>query len=153
MVGGFKLCLMEHAHALQSGLMDIGGAAKASGVSVKMIRHYEEIGLLTKVARTSANYRIYRPSDVHLLRFIRRGRDLGFSVEEIRELLGLWQNKSRSSAAVKKVAGKHIEDLKTRIRELESMVDTLEHLANHCHGDHRPDCPILKDLESGGCCH
>jgi MerR family copper efflux transcriptional regulator len=128
--------------------MDIGRASKASGVSVKMVRHYEGIGLLTKVARTSANYRLYTANDVHTLRFIRRARDLGFSMEEIKELLGLWRNKSRSSAAVKRIAGKHIEDLKLKISELESMVQTLEHLTKHCHGDHRPECPILDDLAS-----
>jgi Cu(I)-responsive transcriptional regulator len=141
-----KVEALEHAAALENGLMDIGRASKASGVSVKMIRHYEAIGLLPKVARTFANYRVYGSNDVHLLRFIRRGRDLGFSMDEIKELLGLWQNRSRSSAAVKKIAGRHIEELRSRIRELESMVGTLEHLSHHCHGDHRPDCPILDDL-------
>jgi Cu(I)-responsive transcriptional regulator len=126
--------------------MGIGRASEASGVSVKMIRHYEAIGLLNKVARTSANYRVYTPNDVHVLRFIRRARDLGFSMEEIRALLGLWRNKSRSSAAVKRIAGKHVEDLKLKIAELQSMVQTLEHLTEHCHGDHRPECPILEDL-------
>ena len=143
-----KIEALEHADALGRGLMDIGHASKASGVSVKMIRHYEAIGLLPKVARTFANYRVYSPSDVHVLRFIRRGRDLGFSMEEIRELLGLWRNKSRSSSAVKRIAGRHIEDLKAKIVELEAMVGTLEHLTKHCHGDHRPDCPILDDLAS-----
>ena len=126
--------------------LDIGRAAKASGASAKMIRHYEAIGLLPKVARTQANYRVYTANDVHMLRFIRRARDLGFSMEEVRELLGLWRNKSRSSAAVKRIAGKHIEDLKDKIAELQSMVQTLEHLTRHCHGDERPDCPILEDL-------
>jgi Cu(I)-responsive transcriptional regulator len=126
--------------------MGIGRASEASGVSVKMIRHYEAIGLLNKVARTSANYRVYTPNDVHVLRFIRRARDLGFSMEEIRALLGLWRNKSRSSAAVKRIAGKHVEHLKLKIAELQSMVQTLEHLTEHCHGDHRPECPILEDL-------
>ncbi|HZM35665.1 MAG TPA: Cu(I)-responsive transcriptional regulator [Burkholderiales bacterium] len=126
--------------------MDIGKAAKASGVSVKMIRHYEAIGLLPKVARTFANYRVYGPNDVHTLRFIRRARTLGFSMEDIGELLGLWQSRSRSSAAVKRIAGAHIETLKAKIAELEAMVKTLEHLARHCHGDHRPECPILDDL-------
>jgi MerR family copper efflux transcriptional regulator len=138
--------MLEHAEALGRGLMDIGRASQASGVSVKMVRHYESIGLLPRVARTFANYRVYGPNEVHVLRFIRRGRDLGFSIEEIRELLGLWANKSRSSAAVKKVAARHVGDLKAKIREMESMVGTLEHLAKHCHGDHRPDCPILEDL-------
>ena len=140
---------LEHAEALGRGLMDIGRASKASDVSVKMIRHYEAIGLLPKVARTFANYRVYSPNDVHLLRFMRRARALGFSMADIKELLSLWQNKSRSSASVKKIAGKHIQDLNVKIAELKSMVDTLEHLAKHCHGDHRPDCPILDDLSSG----
>jgi len=134
------------AEALKQGLMDIGRASKASGVSVKMIRHYEAIGLLPKVARTFANYRVYGGSDVHTLRFIRRARALGFSLDQVRELLGLWQNKSRSSALVKKVAGRHADALKARIAELSAMVKTLEHLTRHCHGDHRPDCPILDDL-------
>lgn len=125
---------------------NIGAASKASGVSAKMIRHYEDIGLLPKVARSFGNYRVYSANDIHVLRFIRRARDLGFSIEEIRELLGLWRNKSRSSAAVKKIAGRHIADLRMKIAELESMVQTLEHLTRNCHGDHRPDCPILDDL-------
>ncbi len=129
-----------------SQTLDIGRAAKASGASAKMIRHYEAIGLLPKVARTQSNYRVYTANDVHMLRFIRRARDLGFSMEEVRELLGLWRNKSRSSAAVKKIAGKHIEDLRVKIAELQSMVQTLEHLTRHCHGDERPECPILEDL-------
>lgn len=137
---------LEHAEAIERGLMDIGRASKASGVSVKMIRHYETIGLLPKVARTFANYRVYGPNDVHVLRFIRRARALGFSIEDIKDLLSLWQNKSRSSASVKKIAGKHIGELKLKIAELNTMVDTLEHLAKHCHGDHRPECPILDDL-------
>ena len=138
--------MLERADALERGLMDIGQASKASGVSVKMIRHYETIGLLPKVARTFANYRLYRESEVHTLRFIRRARALGFSMEDIKDLLGLWQNKSRSSASVKKIAGKHVEELNRKIGELRAMVDTLEHLTKHCHGDHRPDCPILDDL-------
>jgi DNA-binding transcriptional MerR regulator len=98
------------------------------------------------VVRSSANYRLYRENDVHTLRFIRRSRTLGFSMKQIQELVGLWQNKSRSSAAVKKIAGKHADALKTKIAELNAMVRTLEHLSRHCHGDHRPDCPILDDL-------
>ena len=140
--------MLEHSDALNRGLMDIGRASKASGVSVKMIRHYEAIGLLPKVARTFANYRVYRDSDVHTLRFIRRARALGFSMDDIQELLGLWQNKSRSSASVKKIAGKHIDELNRKISELKAMVDTLGHLTQHCHGDHRPDCPILDDLSN-----
>jgi MerR family copper efflux transcriptional regulator len=141
-----KMEMLEHSAAIERGLMDIGRAAKASGVSVKMIRHYEAIGLLPKVARTFANYRVYSPNDVHTLRFIRRARTLGFSMDDIRELLGLWQSRARSSAAVKKITGRHIDALKAKIAELHSMVKTLEHLAQHCHGDHRPECPILDDL-------
>ena len=137
---------LERSDAIERGLMDIGRASKESGVSVKMIRHYEAIDLLPKVARTFSNYRVYRESDVHTLRFIRRARALGFSMDDIKELLSLWQNKGRSSAGVKKVAGRHIDELRSKIAELKSMLDTLEHLARHCHGDHRPECPILDDL-------
>jgi MerR family transcriptional regulator, copper efflux regulator len=129
--------------------MNIGEAAAAAGVSAKMVRHYEAIGLLAKVARTGSNYRVYRDGEVHTLRFIRRARGLGFSVDEIRELLGLWQNRSRSSAAVKKIAGRHVDDLRAKIAELQAMVKTLQELMKHCQGDHRPDCPILDDLEHG----
>jgi Cu(I)-responsive transcriptional regulator len=126
--------------------MNIGQVAKQGGVSVKMVRHYESIGLLPKATRTAANYRVYGPNDVEYLRFVRRARSLGFSIEDIRELVGLWRNKSRSSAAVKKIAGRHVDALKEKIAEMESMADTLEHLAKNCHGDHRPECPILEDL-------
>ena len=137
---------LEHAEARQRGLMDIGRASRESGVSVKMMRHYESIGLLPRAARTLANYRVYGPNDVHTLRFIRRARNLGFSMGEIRELVGLWQSRSRSSAAVKKIARAHVDELKVRITELQGMVKTLEHLVHHCHGDERPECPILDDL-------
>jgi Cu(I)-responsive transcriptional regulator len=137
---------LEHADAVGPRLMDIGRAAKESGVSVKMVRHYEAIGLLPPPARTFANYRVYGPNDVHMLRFIKRARTLGFSMEDIKELVGLWKNKARSSAAVKKIAGRHLEELRRKIAELESMAATLEHLTKHCHGDHRPECPILEDL-------
>ncbi len=137
---------LEHADALGQGLLDIGRASKASGVSVKMVRHYELIGLLKNVARTDANYRVYSDQDVHTLRFIKRARTLGFSVDDIRELLSLWQNKSRPSASVKKVAAGHMDQLKRKIAEMQSMVTTLQHLTLHCHGDQRPDCPILDDL-------
>jgi Cu(I)-responsive transcriptional regulator len=131
-------------------MLDIGNASDASGVSVKMIRHYEAIGLLRKVARTPSNYRIYGDSEVHTLRFIKRARSLGFSMEQIRELVSLWQNKSRSSAAVKKVASGHVEELTRRIAEMQAMVSTLKHLTHNCHGDQRPDCPILEDLAGSG---
>lgn len=126
--------------------MNIGQASTQSGVSAKMIRHYEAVGLLPRVSRTLSNYRRYGDSEVHVLRFIKRSRDLGFSMAEIRQLLGLWQNKGRSSASVKKIAARHVEDLRRRIAEMKAMADTLEHLSRHCHGDARPDCPILDDL-------
>jgi len=138
--------MLEHAAAAERGMLDIGRAAKASGVSVKMIRHYEAIGVLPAVPRTFANYRIYGHNEIHVLRFIKRARTLGFSMEDIRELVSLWRNRSRSSAAVKKIAGRHAEELKRRIAELKGMVDALEHLARHCHGDHRPQCPIIEDF-------
>lgn len=137
---------LEHAEAIGQGLLDIGRAAKSSGVSVKMIRHYEAIGLLKKVARTYANYRVYSANDVHTLRFIRRARTLGFPIEDTREPLSLWQNKGRSSASVKRIARGHLEGLERRIAEMQSMASTLQHLVRLCHGDHRPDCPILEDL-------
>lgn len=137
---------LEHSDALGQGLLDIGRASKESGVSVKMIRHYEAIGLLKNVARTFANYRVYNEIDVHTLRFVKRARTLGFSMNDIRELLTLWQNKSRSSASVKKIAASHMLGLKRRIVEMQSMAATLDHLTHNCHGDGRPDCPILDDL-------
>ena len=112
-----------------------------------MIRHYEEIGLTRSPGRTASNYRIYSDGDVHALRFVKHARTLGFSVADIKELLGLWQNRSRSSASVKRVARRHLDDLERKIAELQSMVRTLEHLTRHCHGDHRPECPILEELE------
>ncbi len=126
--------------------MNIGQAAKASGVSAKMIRYYEQTGLIPKAVRSDAGYRNYSPSDVHTLRFIRRARDLGFPVEQIAELLTLWRDRSRASADVKAVALGHVEALKAKIAELEAMARTLEHLAATCHGDDRPDCPIIGDL-------
>lgn len=139
----------EHAVAIQAGFVDIGEAARSSGLSVKMIRHYESLGLLGSIPRTAANYRVYAATHIHTLRFIARSRKLGFSIEEIRALLGLWQNKERSSSAVKAIASRHIGDLQARIVELQSMVETLEQLTACCAGDHRPDCPILADL--AGC--
>ena len=126
--------------------MNIGQASAASGVTAKMIRHYEETGLIRPAQRTASNYRAYSDTDVHLLRFIKRARNLGFGVADIKELLGLWHDKSRSSAAVKRIARRHIDELERKIAELQSMVRTLEHLAEHCHGDHRPECPILDEL-------
>ena len=136
-----KVAKLPHADAVQRGLMDIGRASRASGVSVKRIRHYEAIGLLPRVGRTRGNYRVYSMSDVHTLRFIKRARALGFSMENIRELLGLWQDRSRSSAAVKRMAGKQIEALKRKRQDLEAMVDTLQQLAGFSHGEHHPGRP------------
>jgi len=141
-----KTQLPERAEAIENGLVDIGQATRASGVSVKMIRHYEEIGLLRDVSRTVANYRLYNEQHIHTLRFIKRSRTLGFSMEEIQELLSLWQDRRRSSASVKKIAARHIDDLQTKIAELQGMVNTLQHLTHCCAGDGRPDCPILDDL-------
>ena len=135
--------------------MNIGEAAKASGVSAKMIRHYEDSGLIPKTKRTMSGYRVYGETDVHLLRFIRRARDLGFSLAEIRTLVGLWGNRRRASADVKRLATKHVAELDAKIAEMQAMRRTLVNLAEHCHGDDRPDCPILDDLASGAApaCH
>lgn len=120
-------------------------AADATGISAKMIRYYESIELIPPALRTSSNYRVYREDDLHTLRFIRRARDLGFSLEQIGTLLDLWQGR-RSSAEVKRVALAHIAELEEKIRALDSMRRTLAHLADHCHGDERPACPILDEL-------
>ncbi len=127
--------------------MNIGQAAKASGVSAKMIRYYEQTGLVPPVARRESGYRDYTDADVHMLRFIRRARDLGFSVAEIDELLNLWRDKSRRSADVKRIATAQITALRARIDTLTQMVATLQTLVACCAGDHRPDCPILEELE------
>jgi MerR family transcriptional regulator, copper efflux regulator len=129
--------------------MNIGQAAKASGVSAKMIRYYEAIGLLPAAERTAAGYRIYQPSDVNTLRFIRRARDLGFSIERIQLLVALWQDKARASVEVKSIALAHVGELKAKIAELEAMSAALQELADACKGDHRPDCPILKHFAGG----
>lgn len=126
--------------------LSIGEAASRSGVSAKMIRHYESIGLLPRISRTDSGYRQYTQNDVHTLRFIRRGRALGFGMEEIAELLKLWQNKRRASADVKRIALAHADDLRCRIEELEGMKRALEHLADCCQGDQRPECPIIDEL-------
>jgi Cu(I)-responsive transcriptional regulator len=135
--------------------LNIGAAAKASGVSAKMIRHYESIGLLPEAQRSNGNYRLYGPQDVHNLRFIHRARSLGFPLETIRELLALWRNRQRSSGQVKKLALSHVESLEAKIKEMQEMASALKHLANNCHGDDRPDCPILDGLAKGDArpCH
>jgi MerR family copper efflux transcriptional regulator len=126
--------------------MNIGQASRTSGVSAKMIRYYEQIGLINPPLRTDSNYRVYGPDEVHVLRFIKRARTLGFSVEETSALLGLWQDRSRASAEVRDIASGHIAALETKIAELQGMVKTLSHLVHCCAGDNRPDCPILDDL-------
>jgi Cu(I)-responsive transcriptional regulator len=129
--------------------MNIGEAAKLSGVSAKMVRHYESLGLLPAVARTDSGYRQYGEREVHTLRFIRRARDLGFSMLEIAELLKLWQNQRRSSANVKKIAQQHLAQLDAKMAEMAAMRKTLQHLVHCCSGDDRPDCPILEELAEG----
>ncbi len=124
--------------------MNIGQASKASGVSVKMIRYYESIKLIDAPLRTESGYRVYSDSQVHALRFISQARDLGFSIEQMGDLLELWRNRTRASADVKAIALQHIEALQAKVRALQAMSDTLKHLAEHCHGDDRPDCPILE---------
>jgi MerR family copper efflux transcriptional regulator len=133
--------------------MNIGQAAKSSGLSAKMIRYYESTGLLQAATRTDSGYRVYSANDLHTLAFIKRSRDLGFSLEEVGKLLTLWQDRGRASADVKALAHKHIVELNQKIAELAGLRDTLQDLVEHCKGNDRPDCPILKDLESGGCCH
>ena len=129
-----------------SGTYNIGRAAQRAGVSARMVRHYELLGLLPSVARSDAGYRQYVDRDVHTLRFIKRSRDLGFGMAETAELLKLWQNKRRSSAKVKQIALLHVADLQHRITEMEAMKRSLAHLAQCCQGDDRPDCPILDEL-------
>ena len=142
--------VLELADARRAGFLNIGQAARQSGVSAKMIRHYESQGLLKPVRRTDAGYRIYDASDVHTLQFVRRARGLGFSMREIERLLGLWHNRRRSSGDVRRIAQRHIADLDLKIQELEAMRRTLQDLVHKCHGDHRPDCPILDDLAGAG---
>ncbi len=127
--------------------MNIGEAAKTSGVNAKLIRHYESIGIIPKASRTDSGYRKYSDSDIHVLIFVKRARGLGFSMKEIKKLVSLWKNKSRASADVKSMALKHIAEMENKIQELQQMVQSLKHLSKNCAGDGRPDCPILSGLE------
>ncbi len=129
--------------------MNIGQAARASGISAKMIRHYETLGLLKPTRRTEAGYRVYDESDLHWLHFIRRARLLGFSLDQIKSLLSLWLDQDRASQDVTRIADQHIRQLDQRILELTQMRDTLQQLAGHCSGDQQPDCPILLELACG----
>ena len=126
--------------------VNIGQAAKLSSVSAKMLRHYESLGLLGKVSRADNGYRHYSQAEVHTLRFIKRSRDLGFSMAEIAELVSLWHNRRRTSGSVKRIAQKHADDLSARIQAMQAMQRSLAHLIHCCAGDERPDCPILDDL-------
>jgi MerR family copper efflux transcriptional regulator len=126
--------------------VNIGQAARLSGVSAKMVRHYESLGLLPAVGRTDSGYRQYTEAEIHTLRFIKRSRELGFSMAEIAELVGLWQNRRRASASVRRIAERHADELARRIAAMQEMQRTLRHLIHCCHGDERPDCPILEDL-------
>ena len=135
------------------GPVNIGDAARASGVSTKMVRHYESLGLLGAVARTDSGYRQYSAADIHTLRFIKRARDLGFSMAEIGNLVGLWHDQARASSEVKRVAQQHLIELENRIQAMQDMRRTLQKLVQSCQGDDRPDCPILDNLAGGpGCC-
>jgi MerR family transcriptional regulator, copper efflux regulator len=127
--------------------MNIGQAAQASGVSAKAIRYYETAGLIAPAGRSGSGYRVYSADDIRLLRFIRRARDLGFSIERTRRLLDLWHDKERASADVKRLALDHVAEIDAKIRALAAMRDTVQELADACDGDHRPECPILRDLE------
>ena len=136
----------ELADARRQGLHNIGEAAQLSGVSAKMIRHYEGIGLIPAAGRTFAGYRLYGEADLHRLRFIKRARSLGFSIKHIEALLSLWNDPKRASRDVKRLAQLHADELEQKIREMEAMQRTLRNLAQRCHGDDRPDCPVLDDL-------
>jgi len=136
----------ELADARQQGLHNIGEAADLSGVSSRMIRHYESIGLVPEAGRTFAGYRLYTEADIHRLRFIKRSRSLGFSTRQIETLLGLWNNRSRASSEVKKLAQAHADELAAKIAQMQAMQRTLQDLARRCHGNGRPECPILDDL-------
>lgn len=129
--------------------MNIGEVSKRSDVNSKMIRRYEELGIIPKAGRSDAGYRQYSENDVHVLKFVKRARELGFSMKDIRQLVSLWRNKARPSSQVKSIASKHVRELEIKLAEIQSMLSTLNKLVKSCHGDHRPDCPILDELN----CH
>lgn len=129
--------------------MNIGEASKATGVSTKMIRYYEQIGLITAAHRTRSDYRTYTDTDINTLQFVRRARDLGFTVDQMKTLLALWRDRSRASADVKAIAMEHIAELERKAAAIIDMTKTLKHLANNCHGDNRPDCPIIEGFAEG----
>ncbi len=126
--------------------MNIGEVATASGVSAKMVRYYETIGLIPQARRTEAGYRVYSPADMHMLRFIRRARDFGMPMERVRQLVALWRDEHRASRDVKALALRHVTELRERITELTAMADALQELADCCQGNSRPECPILRDM-------
>lgn len=136
----------ELADARQQGYHNIGEASKSTGVTAKMIRHYEDIGLIPAANRTFAGYRLYGEADLHRLRFIKRARSLGFSIKDIETLLSLWSDPKRASRDVKRLAQTHVNELERKIAEMQSMQRALRELAHRCHGDTRPDCPVLDDL-------
>ncbi|MGE3611281.1 MAG: Cu(I)-responsive transcriptional regulator [Bacteriovoracaceae bacterium] len=127
--------------------MNIGDVSSSSGVNAKMIRRYEEMGIIPKAGRSLSGYRQYSETDVHILRFVKRSRELGFSMKDIKQLVSLWRNKSRTSAQVKSIAEKHIQELEKKRQEIEAILATLKNLTKCCHGDNRPDCPILEGLD------
>ena len=129
--------------------MNIGEVSKLADVNSKMVRRYEDLGIIPKAGRSLSGYRQYSDKDVHILRFVKRARELGFSMKDIKQLVSLWRNKTRSSSQVKNIAMKHRTELEKKLKEIQAMVNTLNQLVENCHGDERPDCPILDELE----CH
>lgn len=130
--------------------MNIGEVAKLSDVNSKSIRRYEELGIMPKAGRSMSGYRQYSMNDVHILRFVKRARELGFSMKDIKQLVSLWKNKGRPSSQVKSIAKKHVDELEKKLEEIQGMLTTLNRLVKSCHGDNRPDCPILEDLGHEG---
>lgn len=151
MVNSLRKSQLELADAHQQGLYAIGEAAKLTGLTPKMIRHYESLGLVIPTDRTQSNYRVYQSRDIHLLRFVKSARELGFSMKQIATLTSLWQDSGRTSAEVKTLALEHIQEMDERIRSLQQMRNALNNLASQCHGDDRPDCPILDAIACNRC--